>query len=1188
VDADKPTVNITVAGTTSGIPVPFTVTFNEDVTGFINTDVALSGTAGATTAVVTGGPAIYTVNVSGMTGSGTILMDIAADVAIDAVGNGNTAASQASTTWSSCTPTVTQITVSSATNPINYPATTSNISLARTLGSGSISTPEWSDDAGATWYNATTIPFTAPAQSNGSVSITGQAVEDNCGTTMAAFNTITQNYDTRTPYIVPGTASAIQQGTTNVKVEMPYLGNDSDTSATFTVKYDVDGVPQTDIGPVADDGVSPYSTTLGPFTEGQVIEVNVVYADTEAGFPGSGTANQGPFTVTIVTWVDNYLLHNSNRFACSEAGFFSNEAECIAGGGTWTYDRKWTVAGNGSEWGTSDANDHYGSILCATCHEKNGGNIKRITTGVTASKNSFPGEGETIVATVADPDTSTSDYGDDSDGRGSSGSQRICEVCHSQNSFHNYDTANNTPSPDPGHYNNKDCIACHGHEGGFRASCNACHGNPPVVDAVQSGDGLAVTPAPTGSATAGAHDLHANTAAIDCAVCHNGSTGGGATHATGNVTLAFIGLPDPAGSFGLSDGGIYSGQTGVNYDTTDADTTVPGANDGLMTCTNYCHGGGDISGATSSGALGGTGVVWNGSISDCNACHRGDATAMSNAAALGSHRTHAGSDDFNTNGDDRLSVKDVAAWAVDCVDCHGTTAGDLLSAGDAASHIDGNAHWNVATLNSATLANYSAAPSGDTTTLATVTAYSTCSNVACHWDTETPAWGDTTKSDTQVERCTLCHQKTGVTPGTGTSLADAAPSTGQHQLHVEDTNAVYVDDCNSCHGTNANTGEHSGHIDFQTTMADQMAGKWTAGTDTCATACHKDALWDGGTINWTDGVTDACTDCHGDTYSGNAGPTIVSDPFGTPGGEHLKTDNAGAGNTLPTTAANWKTRCNSCHNKHSGTILIPNPANADLGIAYVGTNHGGIKLLGSLGSNEADACWTCHDAASTRVTEWATNTYASTGSSAFNYGNLYTAVTGGSLTSDWTTGYWRSSRSQFAYKTAQIQSTHSVSSAGSSALDGGGADYAYSTVMTFMNLVWRPTTSRKASPTCAAAGWVTPTRRMARRGAAMLIRLTSRMWAEMMVRSLVILGVLCLGRPYCRMLSVDSGSIRTTSPRCRLQGLKESRLLTRTRPAVGSRLIPTTKPAVMRLPPRRPSPVSASSVTMAVRQAPPW
>ena len=162
---------------------------------------------------------------------------------------------------------------------------------------------------------------------------------------------------------------------------MPYLGNDSDTSATFTVKYDVDGVPQTDIGPVADDGVSPYSTTLGPFTEGQVIEVNVVYADTEAGFPGSGTANQGPFTVTIVTWVDNYLLHNSNRFACSEAGFFSNEAECIAGGGTWTYDRKWTVAGNGSEWGTSDANDHYGSILCATCHEKNGGNIKRITTG---------------------------------------------------------------------------------------------------------------------------------------------------------------------------------------------------------------------------------------------------------------------------------------------------------------------------------------------------------------------------------------------------------------------------------------------------------------------------------------------------------------------------------------------------------------------------------------------------------------------------------------------------------------------------------------------------------------------------------------------------------------------------------------------------------------------------------------
>src|SRR5439155_6040704 len=52
-------------------------------------DVTFSGTAGATTAIVTGSGATYTVAVSGMTASGTVIATIPTGVVHDSLGNGN-------------------------------------------------------------------------------------------------------------------------------------------------------------------------------------------------------------------------------------------------------------------------------------------------------------------------------------------------------------------------------------------------------------------------------------------------------------------------------------------------------------------------------------------------------------------------------------------------------------------------------------------------------------------------------------------------------------------------------------------------------------------------------------------------------------------------------------------------------------------------------------------------------------------------------------------------------------------------------------------------------------------------------------------------------------------------------------------------------------------------------------------
>ena len=60
--------------------------------------MTLSGTAGATTAVVTGSGTTYNVAVSGMTASGTVTATVAAGVADDAAGNPNLASTSSDNT----------------------------------------------------------------------------------------------------------------------------------------------------------------------------------------------------------------------------------------------------------------------------------------------------------------------------------------------------------------------------------------------------------------------------------------------------------------------------------------------------------------------------------------------------------------------------------------------------------------------------------------------------------------------------------------------------------------------------------------------------------------------------------------------------------------------------------------------------------------------------------------------------------------------------------------------------------------------------------------------------------------------------------------------------------------------------------------------------------------------------------
>lgn len=94
-DVTGPAVTINQAGDqldpTSRSTIGFTAVFSEPVTGFTAEDVVIGGTAGATTAVVTGSGTTYQVAVSGMTAYGTVTASMPANKAHDAAGNGNSA-----------------------------------------------------------------------------------------------------------------------------------------------------------------------------------------------------------------------------------------------------------------------------------------------------------------------------------------------------------------------------------------------------------------------------------------------------------------------------------------------------------------------------------------------------------------------------------------------------------------------------------------------------------------------------------------------------------------------------------------------------------------------------------------------------------------------------------------------------------------------------------------------------------------------------------------------------------------------------------------------------------------------------------------------------------------------------------------------------------------------------------------
>jgi hypothetical protein len=275
------TINQAVGQTdpTNASPITFTVAFSETVTGFTASDVSLAGsTVGGTLVTnVSGSGANYTVTVTGMTGTGTVVATIPAGAAVDQANNGNTASTftDNTVTFDNVAPTVTidqAVGQADPTNssPISFTVVFSEAIKASTFTGSDISF------AGST-VGGTLVANVAGSGANYTVTVTG----------------------------MNGVGTVVSSLPANTVTDLAGNNNAASTSTDHTVTFD--NVPPTvtidqAIGQVDPTNSSPitftvvFSEAVSGFTASDVSFAGSTVGGTlVAGVSGSGTN----YTVTV-------------------------------------------------------------------------------------------------------------------------------------------------------------------------------------------------------------------------------------------------------------------------------------------------------------------------------------------------------------------------------------------------------------------------------------------------------------------------------------------------------------------------------------------------------------------------------------------------------------------------------------------------------------------------------------------------------------------------------------------------------------------------------------------------------------------------------------------------------------------------------------------------------------------------
>ncbi|MBN2351249.1 MAG: chitobiase/beta-hexosaminidase C-terminal domain-containing protein, partial [Spirochaetales bacterium] len=114
-NAPSPAITSSAADPTNTSPIPITVTFDRDVTGFDLSDLTIGNGSASNFA---GGPAVYTADVAPW-GQGSVTVDVAAAVCTSTTGSPNSAAVQFGIVYDTISPTVTVDQAATQNDPAN-------------------------------------------------------------------------------------------------------------------------------------------------------------------------------------------------------------------------------------------------------------------------------------------------------------------------------------------------------------------------------------------------------------------------------------------------------------------------------------------------------------------------------------------------------------------------------------------------------------------------------------------------------------------------------------------------------------------------------------------------------------------------------------------------------------------------------------------------------------------------------------------------------------------------------------------------------------------------------------------------------------------------------------------------------------------------------------------------------------
>jgi LPXTG-motif cell wall-anchored protein len=312
-DLTPPTVTINQAAAQTDpddvSPILFTVVFSEDVSDFATGDVTLSGTAGATTAVVTGGPTNYTVTVSGMTQPGTVIASINAGVAHDAATNANMASTSTdnTVTWNPdvTPPSVTINQGATQTDPIGISPVVFDVVFSENVTGFATGDVTLSGTAGAT------TALVSGSGMNYTVSVSGMTQD---GTVIASI----------AAGVASDAAANPNNASTSTDNTVTFDFPDGDvTPPSVTITQGATQVDPTSVSPIVFDVV--FSEPVPDFATGDVTVSGTAGATTGV-VSGSGTTytvsvsdmvSNGTVTVAIAAGAANDSANNPNTASTS-------------------------------------------------------------------------------------------------------------------------------------------------------------------------------------------------------------------------------------------------------------------------------------------------------------------------------------------------------------------------------------------------------------------------------------------------------------------------------------------------------------------------------------------------------------------------------------------------------------------------------------------------------------------------------------------------------------------------------------------------------------------------------------------------------------------------------------------------------------------------------------------------------